>query len=83
MTSRLALAALLVAAPLAAQENAGARLDALRLFRPGEMLRLHVRGVGALSGVFVQLDSATLLVRMTSRTNRISSGSMAYSRLRW
>jgi len=61
--ARLALAALLVAAPLAAQENAGARMEALRLFRPGEMLRLHVHRVGMLRGVFVQLDSTTLLVR--------------------
>ena len=63
MYSRLGLAALLAAAPLAAQENAGARLEALRLFRPGEMLRLHVHRVGTLHGVFVQLDSTTLLVR--------------------
>jgi hypothetical protein len=63
VTPRLALAALLMAAPLAAQENSNARLEALRLFRPGEMLRLHVHRVGMLHGVFVQLDSTTLLVR--------------------
>lgn len=63
MTARLALAALLAAAPLAAQDSGGARLEALRLFRPGEMLRLHVHGVGTLHGTFVQLDSTTLLVR--------------------
>jgi hypothetical protein len=67
--SRLALAALLAAAPLAAQEGLGARLTALRLLRPGEMLRLRVRGVGTLRGVFVQFDSATLLVR-DGRTQR-------------
>jgi hypothetical protein len=63
VTSRLAVAALLAAAPLAAQANADARLEALRLFRPGEMLRLHVHRVGTLHGVFVQFDSTTVLVR--------------------
>jgi len=63
MTARLALAALLATAPLAAQANSDARLEALRLFRPGEMLRLHVRRVGTLHGAFVQFDSTTLLVR--------------------
>jgi hypothetical protein len=61
--THLACAALLAAAPLGAQANSGARLEALRLFRPGEMLRLHVHSVGTLRGVFVQLDSTTLLVR--------------------
>jgi uncharacterized protein YcfJ len=67
--ARLVLAALLAAAPLAAQDNAGARLQALQLFRAGELLRLHVRGVGSLRGVFVQLDTATLVVR-DRRTQR-------------
>jgi hypothetical protein len=69
VTSRLALAALLAAAPLAAQGDLGARLTALRLLRPGEMLRLDVRGVGTLRGVLVQFDSATLLLR-DRRTQR-------------
>ena len=63
MTARLALAALLATAPLAAQANSDARLTALRLLRPGEMLRFHVHRVGTLHGVFVQFDSTTVLVR--------------------
>ena len=63
MTPQFALAALLAAAPLAAQDTAGARLVTLELFRPGETVRLHVRGVGHLRGAFVGLDSATLRLR--------------------
>jgi uncharacterized protein YcfJ len=65
MTMRLSLAcaAVLAAAPLAAQESSSARLEALRLFRAGETLRLHVHRVGTLRGTLLQLDTVTLLLR--------------------
>ena len=67
MTARLAFAALLATAPLAAQANSDARLEALRLFRPGQMLRLHVRRVGTLHTRLVAAP-AYLARRGTPRT---------------
>ena len=60
---RLACAALLAAAPLAAQENSSARLEALRLLHVGEPLRLHVHRVGTMHGTLLQVDTVTLLLR--------------------
>ena len=59
----LACAALVAAAPLAAQESSNVRLEALRLLHAGEPLRLHVHRVGKLHGTLLQLDTVTLLLR--------------------